>query len=72
MHAFFNIYLCSLLASSSRELAMGVYERGTEEVRDQGKGDLFAPKEYQVAGDLITADIRVRRTLQKVAEDSSG
>lgn len=50
---------------------MGAYEKGTEEVREQDKRDLFAPHEYQVTRDLITADICIRRTLNKVAEGAS-
>ena len=53
----------ALLSFSSCELAMDVYERTTEGVSEQGKRDPFAPDKHQVAGDLVTADIRVRRTL---------
>ena len=71
MHTFFNMCLWSLLPSSSRESATGVYEGGTKEVSEQGKNPFFAPKEYQIAGDLVTADIRIRRTLQEASRNSS-
>ena len=60
-----------LLSFGSCELAMDVYERGTEKVSEQRKQTLFAPDKHQVAVDLVTADIRVRRILRKIANDSS-